>query len=391
MNRLGVKSRNTQFSGQRRLFFILDRATRKFPGDLGLWMQYLGFARKQGSGKKVEEILTRMLRLHPTKAEMWVYAAKYAMDERGDVSEARGYMQRGLRFCKREERLWVEYLRLELIWVVKVWARRRILGVDGRAKREEEGEETAGEGIEGDVVALPKITAEDVNPKRRDDDGMDQEALEKLEKSPALSGAIPIAIFDAAMKEFRGDEALCLRFFDTVSEFHDAPVTKKILEHIMEVLQTFESPEAFIRFIRQPVMGLRAISPGFPTNLGLCLDRIKMAFKRLEPMITTPTTPRPRGILDGYVVDWMLPYLEEKELDPDVRKVIMMTVRKVWSQFQADTAGYPGGRAAEASKLIGNIRAHGLHKISEPATAWAMDLWPKETGLFSRDMEVRNQ
>ena len=278
-----------------------------------------------------------------------------------------------------------------MIWVAKVWARRKILGVDGGEKKVGDEEEMSREGIEGDMVALPKITAEDINPRRRDEDGMDQEALERLEKSPALSGAIPIAIFDAAMKEFRGDEALCLRFFDTCSEFYDAPVTKKILEHIIEVLQTYESPDALIRFIRQPVTGLRAISPGFPTNLGLCLDRMKVAFQKLNPADITPTKSRLRSTLDGYVIDWILPYLEEKKLDPDIRTVVVMTLRKVWSRFQANITGYPVGRAVEVSRLIGNIRAHGLREISESATTWAKDLWPHETELFLQSTEVQSQ
>lgn len=381
VKRLGVKT--SSHTGQRRIFFILDRATRKFPGDVGLWMQYLTFARKQRSNKKVSQILTSMLRLHPAKAEMWVYAAGYAMDERGDMTEARGYMQRGLRFCK-EDKLWVEYARLELMWVAKIWARRRILGIDDEQQESNLHKLDDAEGLGGDMVALPKVTEEDINPNKRPGVDLDQTTLDKLGASPALSGAIPMVIFDAAMKQFKHDEKLCLQFFDMVSEFHDLPCVKKILDYILEALQASQSPEAVIRFIQQPVIGLKATSAGFPTMFGLSLNRMKTTFKRLKPLPTG-------GTLEGYIIDWVLPYLREKELDPDVRKVIEMTVRKVWSQLQAAVTTRPDGRAAEVSRLVGNLQSQGLQDITEPATAWAIRTWPNDAKLFSQAGQLHNQ
>jgi len=391
VKRLGVETSN--HTGQRRIFFILDRGTRKFQGNLGLWMQYLGFARKQRANKKVSQILTSVLRLHPTKAEMWIYAANYALEEKGDVVEARGYMQRGLRFCKGEGRLWVEYARLELIWVARIWNRRRILGVDGN-RGDVDGEkrdDVEVEGIDGDVVKLPMVTEEDINPEKRAGQEVDQAALERLGKSPALSGAIPIAIFDSAMKQFKQDESLCQEFFDMVSEFQDLPCTRKILDHITEFLEIFDSPATLLRCIRQPVMGLSATSARFPTMLSICLDRMETAFKRIEPIVTAPKTSRPRAILDGYLIEWMLSYLGEKDLDRGIRKAIVMSLRKAWSQFQADIAIYPNGNAAEVSKLIGSIRAQGLHKLAEPATAWAIEMWPDEIQLISQAVQARSQ
>lgn len=49
VQRLGLKSKS--HLGQRKIFFVLDRATRKFYGDIGLWMQYIDFAKKEGASK----------------------------------------------------------------------------------------------------------------------------------------------------------------------------------------------------------------------------------------------------------------------------------------------------------------------------------------------------
>ena len=382
VKRLGVRTSN--HSGQRRIFFILDRATRRFQGDVGLWMQYLKFARKQKSDKKVSQILTSMLRFHPTKAEMWIYAANYAMDERGDMTEARSYMQRGLRFCETEEKLWIEYARLEMIWVARIWARRRILGVDESQENFRRRTKQHADDINGDIVRLPEITEEDVNPTTRITEGMNQEVLENLGTSPALSGAIPMTIFDSAMKQFNQDESLCLRLFDMINGFRDLPCTKRLLDHMMEIVQIFESPAARILFIKHPVLGLSATSPGFPAMFGLCLDRMNSAFSQLSPLTNSHNIRGTRATLCEYILEWLLPYFEEKELDPDLRKVVMTTLRKVWKKFQGDIADDPGGKATEVLRLIGEIQARGLHKIAEPATAWALEMWPNEAQFFSQ-------
>ncbi|KAL2039554.1 hypothetical protein N7G274_007826 [Stereocaulon virgatum] len=384
--RLGVKS--TNHTGQRRIFFVLERATRKFQGDLGLWIQYIAYARKQRSNKKVSQILTSVLRLHPTRPELWIYAANYALEEKGDMTEARSYLQRGLRFCGRSERMWLQYARLEMGYVAKIVGRRRILGLD----QEQVQQDNAGNAnaIDDNVVALPIITAEDINPEQKSSEGVDQKVLDKLDASPALSGAIPIAIFDAAIKQFKEDQKLCLHFFDMIANFVDLPCTRKILVHIMETLQTLapESPETLIRWIQQPVIGLNVDSIGFPTNLGLCLDRIKASLQRHESSLTAWKTAQSRLILEQQIIEWMLPYLEEDELDEDVRKVIVVTLRKVWSQLQSDVEQDPNGKGSEVASLISKLQAHELHRVTEPARAWALQMWPNEAAVFSQAAEV---
>ena len=371
VKRLGVKTSN--HVGQRRIFFILDRATRKLQGDIGLWMQYLTFARKQKSSKKVSQILTTVLRLHPTKAELWIYAANYAMDDRGDMMEARSYMQRGLRFCKDVRKIWIEYARLELIWVAKIWARRKILGVDEDRKEINGTMCCDTEGIDGDILTLPKVTEEDTHPHDLSTQEVDRKALETMNKSPALSGAIPTAIFDSAMKQFEKDEILGLQFFDMVSEFHELPCSEMILDHITEVLERSQSPAIFIRYIRQPIIGLSVTSASFPSMLGFSLDRMKTAFDRLASLAASADMGQSGNGLNGKVIEWLLPYLEEKDLNADVRKVILMTIRKVWSQLQEDTTAKANCRPEEVMRLIGKFKALGLHKLAKSATEWAIE------------------
>lgn len=193
--RLGVKS--TTFSGQRTIFFILDRATKKFPGDMSLWMQYIQFCQKEKANKKLAKIFTSVLRLKPREWGLWVLAAKHYAEGQGDMSTARSYMQRGLRFCKDEKRLWLEYLRLEMVYLAKLAARRKILGFDERKK----DVATEEEGNTDDFLALPEGEAEEV----QSEDGPKVaspalDSLEKLASTPLYTGGIPIVIFDAAMQ-----------------------------------------------------------------------------------------------------------------------------------------------------------------------------------------------
>lgn len=340
-------------------------------------MQYISYARKQKSNKKVSEILTRMLRLHPTKSELWIYAANYALEERGDMMEARSYMQRGLRFCKSSGELWVEYARLEMIYIAKIAGRRRILGLD-QPDVGKKSDVPNDEGIDGDEVALPVVTAEDIDPDSRDVEGVDQEALKKLEASPALSGAIPMAVFDAATKQFRNDEGIIVQFFDMVTDFTEVPCQKIILNHILDALQSTapDSPETITRFIRQPVIGIRHIASDFPASLGTALDRFKLASGR-------PTAAWARIVLNRHMIQWILSYLEFENLDPDLRKVLQMTMKKAWSKYQSDVTEDPHGRGAEVAGLLVQMEEHGVEQIAKPAREWALRTWPNESLLPS--------
>ena len=328
VKRLGVKTSN--HTGQRRIFFVLDRATRKFPGDLGLWMQYATFAQRQKSNKKVSQILTSLLRLHPTKPELWIYAATM----RGaDIVEARSYMQRGLRLCGNSKALWIEYAKLEMINVSKIAGRRRILGLD--VEKVEGKSRDNPENGNDDMIILPAITAEDIMSAERKNDGVEQAVLERRNTSPALLEVIPVAIFDAAMKQFKECNELCQQFFDMIAEFQGIPCQESILSHIMGTLRRIapKNPGTLIRWIQQPVLGIAVSSSEFPGLFAHCLDRMQKAFETLTPITPSLETTGPKSILGQQILVWMLSY-QERELDTDLRKVIKMATRKVASLSQ---------------------------------------------------------
>ncbi|KAK6007943.1 hypothetical protein QM012_004757 [Aureobasidium pullulans] len=240
--RMGVKS--TAFAGQKKIFFVLERGVRKFQGDMGLWMQYLEFCRKEAANKKLAKALTQCLRMHPIKWDIWTWAAKYYFEQQADMQTARSYMQRGLRFCKKERKLWLEYAKLEMLYVAKISARRKILGLD--IERQEKQIDSTLD-ADADMMALPDVTADEIKPEGAPEpkQAVDEEALKKLAASPALNGDIPRIVFETSMREFN-DPFLAEQFFDVFAGFTDVPCTSRLIQDIIEYLSNQETASSKI-------------------------------------------------------------------------------------------------------------------------------------------------
>ncbi|MCJ1382248.1 U3 snoRNP protein [Xylographa soralifera] len=367
--RMGQK--NAGYTGQKRISFILDRATRKFHGDIGLWMQYLDYSRKQKAHKKVAQILTSVLRLHPIKPQLWIYAAKYMMEDQGDMTGARSYMQRGLRFCKQSKELWLEYARLELIYIAKITGRREILGLDSQLYKQ--ATQPVLEDHEADHIALSRITAEDINPSLSTDDSIDQNVLQNLSKTPVLTGAIPIAIFDAAMDNFK-DVSFGERFYNVAIEFNNISCIRQISNHIANALTSLDpaSPASISCFIRQPLAGVQTSSSDFPAILGVVLKQLRIKIE------THPSLE----FLDRSV-DWLLSYISGADIDPDIRTVIIATLSRVMGQYRTMIQTKGGGLSDRVADLLREFQARGLEKLFLSTLAWSSEVWPLHPGLLT--------
>lgn len=348
IQRLRIKA--PAHSGQRRIYFILERATRKFPGDIGLWMQYIEYARKQKAYKKLSQIFTAVVRLHPAKPQLWIYAAQFFMDEHADMTEARSYMQRGLRFCKSSKDLWIEYAKLELIYMAKIAARKKILGLGAN---ESEGG-VVDEESDDDMMVLPKLTAEDINPSLPAGDEVDEIALQNLESTPALSGAIPIAIFDAAMKQFEFDSALAQDFFDLAAKFDTIPQRKHILQHIVSALRTSKpaSAAALLCEVKLTLVGTEASSLEFPRAFGLALRSIRSILQDSNSISS-------RVELATDATSWLLSFLSEESLDPALRTLASATIKQL---LRIDVDGTSLGFSLQQNKpsMVTRLRDVGI-------------------------------
>lgn len=126
--RLQGKATLSDHAGKRRIHFIFERASRKFPSDLRIWTMWLSYCRETKSMKRVSTVLAKALQFHPTSAGLWSHAAAWEMQHHGNATAARVLMQRGLRLAKDNESLWLDYFKLELTFVQRLHSRRKVLG-----------------------------------------------------------------------------------------------------------------------------------------------------------------------------------------------------------------------------------------------------------------------
>lgn len=316
---------SSSHAGQAQIFRIFDRGTKKHPGDLGLWFSYLQYTREAKASKKFETVLTSAIRLHCTKPELWLYAAKWALEEQADMRSARSYMQKGTRFCTMSKELWIEYAKLEMIYLKKIALRRRILGLDGSAVEQVDAEEVLNEeegfDADADVIAFPDFKAPSLRPSMYKAVQVDDEAKKDPYNTPALQGAIPMAIFDAAQKQPFYTLAVAEAFFDMFTAFTHVPCLPKILQHVIDSMMTSagSDPASCFCYIRHPVIGIQYNSAEFPAALITALERL---WASLE-------TTKDKGKLSQKVMSWFEPILALQELDPGIKKALEQSIRKL--------------------------------------------------------------
>lgn len=346
-HRKGVKS--TAFSGQRTIFFIFDRATKKFPGAIDLWIRYIEYCKKEKASKKLGKIFTSVLRLHPRNWSFWVLAAKYYAEAQGDMATARAYLQRGLRFCPDSRKLYLEYTKLEMVYLAKLAARRKILGLDESREKEkvQDGD---------DMITLPTVTAEEFNAEARH--GVEQfnaSALKKLETAPAYTGAIPIAIFDAAMQQFTSDAAdVAEDFVELVAQFELVPSAKQILDHILASLPSTEPPAvgAIMCRFRMLLFGVATDSEEFPVVLSQLLAQVKAYMGKL---------PAPQQhMLALRTIPVLLTFLRSPEnVDEDVLKVLEASIVRYLRSTKANVVKTTSAGPTTHEALVQSLRENG--------------------------------
>lgn len=379
--RIGAKV--TRHSGPRRIFALLERATSKFHGDLGLWMQYLDYAKKQKAYKRISAVWTKVVRLHPAKAELWAEAGRWAFDEQSDMAAARGYMQRGLRFCPTSTELWVEYFSLELDYLARVSARAKGLGIGQK-------EGVSFEDEDDNKMMLPDTTADEAFGDEDAQVLIGSEVLQELGKSPALSGAIPMAIFDAAMKAFSSGAAtnLAADMFDTAVNY-DMPSRQAILDHIStKTLDRAPSSAAAQNMtIRLPIVATSVNTADFARSLARAISEMH---KRLAE------ENQDSARLHLLSARWIVSYLRVDDLDSGIAQALRATLDRVLSSYQTllenptrangqqDTmSGF--AEANEVRQLSGSLNPPGntanlLQAMSKR--------WPAKTAKLEEDQQV---
>ena len=218
---------------------------KRFP-EIELWIQYIEYSKSLDSPKLTGKLFGEYrppspirsplfssvpssqadgsaLQKFPSSAELWIMAAQYEFNKNANMTGARNLLLRSLRLNPETRELWLEYARLECLFLFKIMERRRVLGLD---KEETTSmEEDALEFDKRDEIQLPAITAEDLEKQDRGegsklDPVLATSPLADVARNPALNGAIPLAVYDSAVGTRPEDISLATGFYDVFVPFY---------------------------------------------------------------------------------------------------------------------------------------------------------------------------
>lgn len=206
---------------------IFERLVRKFRWDVDAWIRYLSWAKSRKMRVVAGRVYARALALHPSRPDLWLSAADYELNSHADTTAARALLQRGLRMntivdaqaqeahdlkrartnrgtrAAREPgalrwqltdyeqdvlRLWVEYMRMELVFMERLRRRWRVLGLDS-----------------GDSATSPSTSFRDA---QRAAQSVAPELLSDDEEAAAAEAAVDadVPAADSADEASEGDE-----------------------------------------------------------------------------------------------------------------------------------------------------------------------------------------
>ncbi|KAI1441409.1 U3 small nucleolar RNA-associated protein 6-domain-containing protein [Annulohypoxylon stygium] len=320
--RLQIRT-SSKHTGQGRIFGILERAVNRHPGNLDLWKAYLAYAKEMKATKRYRKVMSRALRMHPAKPELWVMAGKRSASN-GDMQAARGFFMCGARFCTRDATVWLEYARCEMEWLERMDARRGKKGGAEKALEEQaeqsddeiklaEGDSEDDEADENDQTLLPDPGNA---PEKR---VFDEDTTKKLAGNPALDGAIPLAIFDVSKKQPFFSSSVAEQFFNLFASFPAVLSQARIVQHVLDSMTELypNDPATCFCYIRQPLINVDINTPEYPKAL-------REALVRLRSTLSTTTN---KSQMAEKTKLWMEPILATDDLDPGIRTVLEHTRR----------------------------------------------------------------
>ncbi|KAF4598404.1 hypothetical protein EYR38_006806 [Pleurotus pulmonarius] len=225
----------SSYSIVRRQFHIFERALKKFKDDVGLWIQYIELAKKEGAKSLVGRICARAIHLHPSTPSLYILAAEHELSTSQSPSAARVLLQRGIRLNKESIDMWREWVRMELSFIEGLRRRWEVLGI-------QKGTISTGadEGME-DVRPVEKGMEEEAEMERiANQDGGEGESA----RLHIMKGAIVKTVITAAAEAL--PKLSLFSALEEVIENHPSPdeLKKEALGHLYTVLRECMGMEA---------------------------------------------------------------------------------------------------------------------------------------------------
>lgn len=295
----------SDFAGVRRILYIYERASKRYPGDLEIWSKYLNYAKEEQALKRVYNIYSRLLQLQPRNVDAWLSAGRYEFETNANARGARTLFQRGLKLNPDLFELWVSYAQFELTYVSKLLARRQVLGLITHKQQKEDLEKEEKEaqhendpeedGVEAnhDVIALPNVDEAELKEELNHLPEADMDVLGNPETNPVLRGDVALTVFDLclpaivktvperATKLTREDKAFevaenFLKVFDQFENLNRDHLYLHVVDHLQKAYPT--SVKTKLTDILVPLRTLKHSSAGFSDLLKLSVNKF-IAYK----------------------------------------------------------------------------------------------------------------
>ncbi|CAO3681564.1 unnamed protein product [Umbelopsis ramanniana] len=330
-----AKQSLSDYAGTRRIFFVFERALRKFNGDISLWLQYIEFAKANGANKTLGKIFADAIQLHPTKPALWIMAASWEFEENANIVAARVLMQRGLRLNPGQAQLWHEYFRLEQLYIEKIKARRKILGIDQKSQGLKELEDTENGDNDTEMIKLPTVTGGEFG--NMDEDGQEVRAVKQMEESvaekmreginPILNGLLSTIVYDNAIQAIPDDLEFRSKFAEIYNDFSDPEVG---LQHVYDTIRRDfpENEEARAYLASRPLYvksaeggqaALKINDPKFVQAIRQCVQEFDSCVKDIPTILMWE-------LYAGFLSEW-----REAVTEPNLKKYFTKLLLKTLS------------------------------------------------------------
>jgi len=99
---------------------IFDRMLFRFGNDATLWLQYIDYLKNTRNVPTLNRVFAQAIQRHPTNEGLWILAADYEFEFNENITAARALMERALRLNSKSERLWIEFCKLECIYLARI-------------------------------------------------------------------------------------------------------------------------------------------------------------------------------------------------------------------------------------------------------------------------------
>lgn len=198
-------------------------------------------------------------------------------------------------------------------------------------RKTQEQSELREEEKDAEVIALPIVTTGEVEGVDNAESERAGHALNKLDSTPAMSGAIPAAIFDSALKKSNDDIVIAERFFGLFAEFYQLPCTSNILGHVLDRMLEIAplSPLVLNCNCRRPVIGHAIDSPDYPAALRESFDHIRKGL--FETSSKSEFAQR--------LLSWLEPLAQDEKLVPELKTALSLTLKRTAEQASVDFQG----------------------------------------------------